>query len=115
MTGSPLVMRQVVSLALLGCHLSACSTWRMVTVPPEQAIAGRPEQVRVTRAGGDVVVLIKPEIVQDSLKGKRAADGFTGQQCAGVPAVRCSLYGSTEEGPDQDDVPGRQASLWRLF
>lgn len=52
MTGSPLVMRQVVSLALLGCHLSACSTWRMVTVPPEQALAGRPEQLRVTRAVG---------------------------------------------------------------
>ena len=27
----------------------------------------------MTRANGDVVVLIKPEIVQDSLKGKRAA------------------------------------------
>lgn len=44
-----------------------------MTVAPEQAIAGRPEQLRVTRAGGDVVVLIKPEIVQDSVKGRRAA------------------------------------------
>jgi hypothetical protein len=62
LNGSRLVVRQVVFLALLGCQLSSCSTWRMVTVPPEQALAGRPEQVRVTRAAGDRVVLINPEV-----------------------------------------------------
>jgi hypothetical protein len=83
--GSRLVVRRVVSLALLGCHLSACSTWRMMTVPAEQALAGRPEQVRVTRAGGDRVVLINPEIVQDSLKGRRAATASPDSNGLGFP------------------------------
>jgi len=69
-----------IAAVLLATYLSACTSWRVQPVSPEQLLNDQhPKAVRVQRADRSRVVLNSPELVSDSLLG--TARG----QRAGVP------------------------------
>lgn len=61
-------------IATLGMPAIACMSWKTQPVSPDQALAKSPTQVRVTRADGSKVVLLRPAIVADSLIGEPPGD-----------------------------------------
>jgi hypothetical protein len=65
--------RRLVATLLLAIQFSGCSGWHQITVSPPQYIAeARPEEVRVTRASGEQVVLQAPLVEGDSIVGQQA-------------------------------------------
>lgn len=70
----------MVCLMLGAATLSACTSWQVQTVSPEQVIATQnPPAVRVQRLDGSRVVVDSPRIGGDSLVGA------TGGKPTGVP------------------------------
>jgi hypothetical protein len=65
-------LERVVLLAVLGLHAGACVSWKTQPVSPDQVVAKKPDQVRLTMAGGGKVVVVGPAIVGDSLVGAPA-------------------------------------------
>lgn len=62
--------RKVAASVLLAAHLAACTSWQVENVKPAQLIATKaPSEVRVTRPDDSKVVLTRPAIVGDSLRG----------------------------------------------
>ena len=58
------------ALLLLVLQLGACTSWRPITVSPQQLIeAEQPSSVRVTQPDGVQVVLKDPAIRNDSIVG----------------------------------------------
>ena len=76
---SPMLHRAL-SAVLLPAYLSACTSWQVPTVSPEQAITeDQPSKVRVTLTDSSVVEMEQPRIVGDTLRGvvkSEAADSL---------------------------------------
>jgi hypothetical protein len=69
----PLLVRAAL-LAVVAIPAGACMSWKTQAVSPDQSLAKRPNQVRVTRADGSKVILLRPAIVADSLVGEPPGD-----------------------------------------
>ena len=68
------------ALAILGCELVGCTTWKMQNLSPQDAInQRRPYQVRLTRPDSSTLVLFRPQIVGDSLIGEPVDPDYTRQ------------------------------------
>ncbi len=64
------MIRRLLSILLLACYVSACSTWRVQPVTPQRLLAEkRPPVIWVTRSAGGGVLLETPFIRNDSLVG----------------------------------------------
>lgn len=64
------VPRGMLCSLLVATTLTACTSWRVQQVGPEQLLAGqRPKAVRVERADRSRVVLSRPHLRGDSLVG----------------------------------------------
>jgi hypothetical protein len=63
---------RAVLLTLIGLPAEGCMSWKTQPVAPDQVVAQRPDQVRLTVAGGGTVVVVGPTIVGDSLIGAPA-------------------------------------------
>jgi hypothetical protein len=65
--------RAVVSALLIPAYLSACVQWQVQAAPPQQVLAGDPDQVRITTTNHPLgLVLEEPRIEGDSLVGQRS-------------------------------------------
>jgi hypothetical protein len=63
-------MLRAIVASLLIVTLTACTTWRPVGPNPERYVGSRiPESVQVRLKDGSTVVLGRPNIVRDTLKG----------------------------------------------
>jgi hypothetical protein len=60
-------------LLLAATLLPACYSWRTSTVPVDQALTNRPDEVRVTRHDGTQLILSSPHLSGDTLIGVRRA------------------------------------------
>ena len=61
---------RLVAGLLLTTHLSACTSWHVQNVTPEQVIArDHPNELRVTRTDSSRIVLSLPRVAGDSLFG----------------------------------------------
>jgi hypothetical protein len=58
---------RAVLLLVLVLYLGACTTWRVSTVGPRQAIEAQPDRVRVTLLDSTTVVVDRPVVVNDSV------------------------------------------------
>jgi len=59
------------ALILLVAYLPACQAWHTEAVTPRAVIeANHPDQVRVVRADGTKLVLHRPMVVADTLRGR---------------------------------------------
>jgi hypothetical protein len=64
--------RRLIAYTLLLWYLPACTAWHVVEgVRPEDLIATKPADVRVTRPDSTRIVLHEPSIAGDSLSGAR--------------------------------------------
>jgi hypothetical protein len=71
----------------LATTLTACTSWQVQTVTPEQVVTTQhPKAVRVQRTDGSGVVLENPRVSTDSLLGSTAGKQ-TGMPLAEVSAV----------------------------
>jgi hypothetical protein len=61
-------------LAAFAIPAGACMSWKTQPVSPDRALAKHPNQVRITRADGSKLVLLRPTIVADSLVGEPPGD-----------------------------------------
>ena len=66
--GYTLTGRILVS-GVLGFQAGACMSWKTQPVSPEQVVAQKPDQVRVTLASGSRILVVQPTIAGDSLIG----------------------------------------------
>jgi hypothetical protein len=65
-------LRRLAALVMLGCQSVACTVWKTSAVSPQEVVAAEtPKAVRVTRSDSSQVVLVRPQVVGDSLKGQR--------------------------------------------
>lgn len=70
-----------VAVAALGC-----TSWQTQSVPPEQVVARKPEQVRLRLGNGSTLLLAHPAISSDSLVGSvPSSDPKKIGQALGVP------------------------------
>lgn len=74
----PALMR-LASLAMLGSQLLACTKWQTQAVSPQQVIGAAPGNVRITSTDGRQMVLLRPRIVGDSLKGELPSEARRSQ------------------------------------
>jgi hypothetical protein len=81
------VVRRLAALLMIGCQ-TACSVWKTSAVSPQEVVAREtPKSVRVTRSDGRQVVLVRPLVAGDSLRGERPdqSDANHPQQQSAVP------------------------------
>jgi hypothetical protein len=64
-------------LSALALDTSGCMNWEIQPVSPAEVVSRRPDQVRITHAGGSRTIMAAPAIVGDSLIGA-PADSQTG-------------------------------------
>jgi hypothetical protein len=68
---SPRSHRGSIAWAFLATCLTACSSWKVYTVPPAQLLADKhPAKIRITLADSSAVVLTPPELLGDTLVGQ---------------------------------------------
>jgi hypothetical protein len=60
---------RITLLAVLGLHAGACMSWKAQPVSPDQVVAKKPDQVRLTLANSSRIVIARPAIIGDSLIG----------------------------------------------
>jgi hypothetical protein len=61
---------QLVACTVLASYLTACTSWRVQRLSPEQVLtAEQPTAIQVMRSDGTRVVLTQPEVSGDSLVG----------------------------------------------
>jgi hypothetical protein len=88
------LMGRVALLTLLGLSAEGCVSWKTQSVAPDQVVAQRPDQVRLTVVGGGHVVVAGPAIVGDSIVGAPA--GANPRQIAQRLAIPLSDIQSVE-------------------
>lgn len=63
-------LRQLVACTVLASHLTACTSWRVQRLSPQQVLtAEQPTAMQVMRSDSTRVVLTHPEVSGDSLVG----------------------------------------------
>jgi hypothetical protein len=61
-----------IGLLLLTLHMAACASWEPAAVSPQLIQYEEPDQVRLTVANGDRVLVRNPEVRGDSIVGRAA-------------------------------------------
>ncbi len=75
----PRHLRRSLTVALIAAYVSACTSWRVESVPPARLLADRhPTKVLVTRHDSSRVTVVNPSLSGDSLVGSvhRATAGI---------------------------------------
>lgn len=63
-------LRQLVTCTVLASYLTACTSWRVQRLSPQQVLtAEQPTAIQVMRSDSTRVVLTQPEVSGDSLVG----------------------------------------------
>jgi hypothetical protein len=63
-------LRQLVACIVLASYLTACTSWRVQRLSPQQVLtAEQPTEIEVMRSDSTRVVLTQPEVSGDSLVG----------------------------------------------
>ena len=68
---------RILASVVLGLQAAACMSWKTQPVSPDQVVARKPDQVRVTLASGGRIVVVRPTIVGDSLIAAPAGSDST--------------------------------------
>ncbi len=75
-----ITLKRLIASVVLAAYLPACTSWKTQPVSPEHTIATKqPSRVRVTRADGSKIILIRPQVAGDSLAGDLPGSGRPGQ------------------------------------
>ncbi len=65
--------RRFLASAALGAQLSACATWQVQEVSPQELLETKhPNRIRLTRADSTTVELAMPRLMGDTIVGARA-------------------------------------------
>ena len=84
--GIPQPLRTAVAVLLLPLHLASCTAWRVQPQPAQAVVPRAPEKARFTLTDSTRLILLRPWISADSVRGENEATG----QSVGVPLARVS-------------------------
>src|SRR5580765_206351 len=90
------LLGRITLLAVFGLNAGACVSWKTQSASPEQVVAKKPDQVRVTLGNGSRIVVAAPTIIGDSLIGTAPGAGSDPKHAAPRRVVSLSDVQSVE-------------------
>lgn len=84
----PLFFKRPVAVLLVVVQVAGCTSWHVETLPPAELISQKhPGRLRVEQFDGKRVMVYRPEVQGDSLRGRPSA-GSKGSRAVTLASVR---------------------------